>query len=208
MFLSIIDIANNPDVNELLNQIEFEWKNDNCFISWDFDSKNIFQKLLFKKPTTLISMLFTEPSITYEYFESFYDRGCEVIKVLGEENAIDIVESVEIKNPEVLDELYNIIMNDEDLYERITILNEMNEDLDYNSPLNNYSSICKILLILFFVYLIRCGIVSYISESYEDRIILSVILDLLWFKHWIFAGVCMVIFQVIDDILGCNSLSP
>ncbi len=208
LFQTIIDIANNPDVNELLNQIEDEWKADNCFISWDFDSKSVFQKLLFKKPNLLLSILFTEPSITHKYLESSYNGGCEVTKVLGEENIIEIVESVEIKNPEIPDELYNIIMNDEELYHKIATLGEMNEELDTNLPFKNYSSICKILLILFYVYLIRSGIVSFFSQFFKNSTIISVILDLLWFKNWVFAGACMLIFQVIDDILGCESPSP
>ena len=208
LFQTIIDIANNPDVNELLNQIEDEWKDDNCFISWDFDSKNVFQKLLFKKPYLLVSILFTEFSITHKYLESSHNRGCEVTKFLGEENVIEIVESVEIKNPEILDELYNIIMNDEELYDRITTLGEMNEELDTNAPFKNYSIICKILLILFSVYLIRCGIVSFFSKFFQNRTIISVILDLLWFKNWVFAGVSMLIFQLIYDILGCERPSP
>lgn len=203
LFQTIIDISNNPDVNELLNQIEDEWKNDNCYISWDFNCKSVFQKLLLRKPILLFSILFTEPSITHEYLESSYNRGCEVTKVLGEENVIEIVESVEIKNPEILDELYNIIMNDEELYDRITILAEMNEELDTNLPFKNYSSICKILLILFFVYLIRCGIADFFTIMFHDNPIILVILDLLWFKNWVFAGACMAIFKVIDDTLGC-----
>jgi hypothetical protein len=203
LFQTIIDIRNNPDVNELLNQIEDEWKNDNCYISWDFNCKSVFQKLLLRKPILLFSILFTETSITHEYLESSYNRGCEVTKVLGEENVIEIAESVEIKNPEILDELYNIITNDEELYDRITTLAEMNEELDTNLPFKNYSSICKILLILFFVYLIRCGIVDYFTIMFHDNPIILVILDLLWFKNWVFAGACMAIFKVIDDTLGC-----
>jgi hypothetical protein len=156
-----------------------------------------------RKPILLFSILFTETSITHEYLESSYNRGCEVTKVLGEENVIEIAESVEIKNPEILDELYNIITNDEELYDRITTLAEMNEELDTNLPFKNYSSICKILLILFFVYLIRCGIVDYFTIMFHDNPIILVILDLLWFKNWVFAGACMAIFKVIDDTLGC-----
>ena len=203
LFQTIIDIANNPDVNELLNQIEDEWKNDNCYIRWDFNCKSVFQKLLLRKPTLLVSMLFTEPSITHEYLESSYNRGCKVTNALGEENVIEIVESVEINNPEILDELYNIIMNDEELYDRIITLGEMNEGFDINLPFSNLSSICSILLVLFSVYLIRCGIVSYFSILFHDNPIISVILDLLWFKNWVFAGACMAIFMVIDDTLGC-----
>jgi hypothetical protein len=208
LFQTIIDIANNPDVNELLNQIEDQWKNGNCYMSWDFNSKSVFQKLLFNKPNLLYSILFTESSLTHQYLKSSYNRGCKVTNILGEENVIEIVESAEITNPEIYDELNNIIMNDEELYDKITMLAEMNEELDSNLPFKNYSRICKILLILFYVYLIRCGIVSFFSRFFEGLPIISVIFDLLWFKNWVFAGVCMLIFQVIYDILGCESPSP
>ena len=203
LFQTIIDIANNPDVNELLNQIEDEWKNDNCYISWNFNCKSVFQKLLLKKPNLLFSILFTEPRITHEYLESSYNRGCKVANALGEENVIEIVESVEINNPEILDELYNLIMNNEELYDKIITLGEMNEGLSINLPFSNFSIICSILLVLFSVYLIRCGIVDFFSILFHDNPIILVIFDLLWFKNWVFAGACMAIFKVIDDTLGC-----
>jgi len=208
LFQTIIDIANNPDVNELLNQIEDEWTNHNYFISWDFDSKSVFQKLLFKKPNLFVSILFTDPSLTHEYLESSYKRGCEVTNVLGEKNVLEIVESVKITNPEILDDINNIIINNEELYDRITTLTEMNEELDTNLPFKNYSIICKILLILFFVYLFRCVIVNFFSKFFEGSPIISVLFDLLWFKNWVFAGTCMLIFQVIYDLLGCGSPPP
>ena len=208
LFQTIIDIANNPDVNELLNQIEDELNDNNCFIIWDFDSKSVFQKLLFKKPYHLVSILFTDFSITHNYLESSHNRGCDLTKLLGEENVIEIVESVEFKNPKILDELYNIIMNDEELYDRITTLDEMNEELDRNLPFKNYSIICKILLILCVMNLLKCGIMSFISKFFQNSTIISVILDFLWFKNWFFAGLYMLIFQLIYDILGCERPSP
>lgn len=203
LFQTIIDIANNPDANGLLNQIEDGWKNDNRYISWDFNCKSVFQKLLLSKPNILFSILFTETSITHEYLESSYNRGCKVANALGEENVIEIVESVEINNPEILDELYNLIINNEELYDRIITLSEMNEGSGINLPFSNLSVICKILLVLFSVYLIRCGIVDFFTIMFHDNPIILVILDLLWFKNWIFAGACMAIFKVIDDTLGC-----
>lgn len=208
LFETIIDIANNPDINRLLTQINDDYNNKNYYIKWDFDSRDIFQKILLKKPNLLLSMIFTKTRITPSYLESSYNKGCEVTKVLGEEKVINIVESVEITNPQILDELNSYIMNNEELYEKITTLEKMNEKIDTSLPFRNYSLICKILLILFYTYIIRCGIVNLFSNFFTGKPILSVIFDLLWFKNWELAGVCMVIFQVIYDTIGCEKPAP
>jgi hypothetical protein len=203
LYDTIINIVNTPEINELLNQIVNEWKNDNYYMKWDFDSKIVFKNLLLKKPNLLMSIVFSESSVTNDYLESSYKKGCEAIKILGEKNALDIIESVEITNPDILDELDNFIMNNEELYDRITTLEELNENSE-SLPFRNYSVICKTLLILYYVYLIRCGIVSLFSKFFEGLPIISVIFDILWFKNWEFAGVCMFIFQVIYDTIGCE----
>lgn len=207
LFETMIEIINKPEVNELLNQIIDEWKNDNSYITWDFDSQVIFKNLFLKKPKILVSLLFTESSVTQDYLESSYIKGCEITKVLGEKNVIDTVESVEIKNPEILDELNNFIMDDQELYDRITTLEELNENSE-SLPFRNYSTICKTLLILYYVYLIRCGIVSFFSKFFEGLPIISIIFDIMWFKNWEFAGVSMLIFQLIYDTIGCEKPSP
>jgi hypothetical protein len=208
LFQTILDIANNPDVKELLNLNEWDSKNYNLYINWNLDGKNIFQKLLFKKPSTLMSILFTEPTMTQKYLDSSYSRGCELIKEFGEKDSLDIINSAEINDPEIFDNFKNIILNDEELSERIVILGEMNEESDISMPFSDYSIICKILLVLYFVYLIRAVIVLYFHKFFEGNPIMLVIIDLLWFKNWIFAGVCLLIFNVIDDVLGCEDPSP
>ncbi|KYK22438.1 hypothetical protein AYK24_02390 [Thermoplasmatales archaeon SG8-52-4] len=207
LFETIIEIINNPEVNELLNQIEDEWKNDNPYITWDFDSKVIFKNLFLKKPKILVSMLFAESSNTQDYLESSYMKGCEITKALGEKNVIDVIDSVEITNPDILDQLNNFIMNDAELNARISTLEDLNKDSE-SVPFRNYSTICKVLLILYYVYLIRCGIVSLISKFFEGLPLISVMFDTLWFKNWELAGVCMFVFQLIYDTIGCEKPSP
>ena len=209
LFETIIEIKNNPDINEILSQIEDNWNNHyNDYIDWDFSGKEVFQNLIIKRPYLLYKMLFTVPSITYDYLDTSYDRGCKVINALGEKNAIDIVESVELVNPEILDDINYYIINDEDLQERISTLQVLNYELDEATPFRNYSMICKLLLILFYVYIIRCAIVGFFVGLFEGKPIMSVIFDLLWFKNWELAGVCMFLFSVIDDLLGCETPSP
>ena len=207
LFDTIINIANKPEINELLNQIVQEWKNGNSYITWDFDSKVIFKNLILKKPKLLVSLLFTEPSVTHDYLESSYIKGCEITSALGEKNVIDTVDSVEITNPEILDELNNLVINDEELSARITTLEQLNENSE-SVPFRNYTTICKVLLILYYVYLIRCAVVSLFSKFFEALPIISVIFDFMWFKNWEFAGVSLLIFQLIDDTIGCEKPSP
>lgn len=209
LFETIIEIKNNPDINEILNQIEDNWNNNyNDYLDWNFDGKEVFQNLIIKKPYLLYKMLFTEPSISYDYLDTSYNRGCKVINALGETNVIDIVESVEIVNSEILDYINYIIINDEDLQERISTLQVLNYELDESAPFSNYSTICKILLILFYIYIIRCAIVGFFARLFQGKPIMSVLFDLLWFKNWELAGVCMLLFSVIDDLLGCETPSP
>ena len=61
LFQTIIDIANNPDVKNLLEQY-----NHKLFTA-DYDFKSIFSKLMLKKPSLLFNILFTKPSNTYKY---------------------------------------------------------------------------------------------------------------------------------------------
>jgi hypothetical protein len=208
LFQTILDIADNPEVKGLLNLNEEDWKNDNLYISWNLDSKGLFQKLLFKKPTTLMSILFTEPSMTHNYLDFSYSIGCELIKVLGEEYVLDIINSAEINDPEIFDDLKTSLLNDEELSAKIATLEGMNEELDISRPFSNYSTICKILLVLYLVYLIRSIIVIYFHKFFEGNPIMLTIIDLLWFKNWMFAGICMLILRLIDDILGCEDPSP
>ena len=207
LYETIMDIKNNQEINEILNRVKDDWNsNYRNYINWNYDGKEAFQNLVIKKPYVLYTLLFTEPTISSEYFEKSYKRSLKVINALGEQHVIEAVESVEIVNPEILDDITNYIINDEDLMERISTLQVMNNEPDPTAPFSNYSAICKILVILFYVYIIRCAIVGFFANLFEGKPIMSVLFDLLWFKNWELAGVCMLIFSVIDDLLGCENI--
>ncbi len=193
LFQTIIDIANNPEVKDLFEQT----KNNGECISWDCDFKSVFQKLLFRKPILIISLIFSIPSITHSYLNNNFNRGCEITKILGEEKVSNIVESTEITNPEFFIELNDIITNDEELSNRISILSEMNEELKPDAPFQNDSSICVLLFILWFVYIIRTGISKIIGNFFEGSI-LSKLFDLLWYKNWRIAGIIALVFDLMD----------
>jgi len=145
LFQTIIDIANNPDVMKLLEQY-----NHNMFTS-DYDYKSVYRQLLLKKPRLLFSMLFTKPSITYEYLDKCYNKGIEIINIIGENKVLEILESVGFSNTMFLDKIINIIRNDKNLYLRIATLKQMNQEIQLDSILKYHFVICFFLLIIIFV---------------------------------------------------------
>ena len=140
LFETIIEIANNPDVQDLLEE------NKHNIDNLDFNNKYILRQLLFKNPELLWSMVFTKSKMTMEYFDKSYNQGNELIDIFGEEKALEMLDSVEITNPEFLDDLNDIMMNDEELSNRISTLIEMN---------NETNPICKILFILGFRAIVK-----------------------------------------------------
>ena len=152
LFQTIIDIANNPEVQDLFEHAE------NDLINYEFDSRSVVLELLFKNPRLLFSMLFSKSSITYDYLDSAYNRGCEITNVLGEDKVIEMVESIEIANPELFDKLTNIIVNNEELSNKIAELAELNGELKQDSPFQDYPILCAILLIIDAFVILKIGI--------------------------------------------------
>ena len=140
-------------------------------------------------------MIFSKPSITYTYLETNFNRGCEVQNILGEDNSNMIVNSIEITNIEFFNNLNDIIMENEELYDKIITLATLNS---FNE---NSSIICSILHILLLGYLIRAGFVGFLGKFFEGSII-SKIFDILWFKNWELAGVCLFLYDFLDCDLG------
>ena len=77
LFQTIIDIFNNPKVKVFLN----EYKHD--LFTNDYNCKNAVKKILLQKPKLLKSMFFTKTKMIYEYLETNYNRGLELINILG-----------------------------------------------------------------------------------------------------------------------------
>jgi hypothetical protein len=153
LFQTIIDIANNPDVKDLLGQYE------NDLFKVDID-KSVYRKILFRNPRLLFNMFLTKPSFTPEYLDSIYNQGCQIINILGEDEAKKITESVTYNNPEFFNELINILFYNEGLSNRMEILSEMNKDLNNNLPFEDYPIICAFLAILLFMVLINIAIMD------------------------------------------------
>ena len=187
LFQTIIDILNNPEVKILFETT----KNDGKCISFNYDVRIVFQKLLFSKPLLIFSIIFSKPSLTRSYLDTNYVRGCELTNILGKDDVNSMVESIKITDTEFFNNLNNIIFDNEDLYDKISLLAEI------NTPVDNTTDICSILHILLLTYLIRAGITNFIGKFFEGSII-SKIFDLLWFKNWELAGVCLFIYDFLD----------
>lgn len=154
LFQTIIEISNNPDVRDLFKRIEDEWKNNNA-ISLNYNCRNDFLKTLFKKPKILISTLFTRPSFTQKYLNLIHNNGFEIVNLFGEDKSLDIIESATITNHEVFNQLNNIIMNNEELSDKIATLAEMNEELKPDLPFEDYPIICALLFFLGAIVIVK-----------------------------------------------------
>ena len=138
LFQTIIDIANNPEVNILFEL----YRNDLYRVDVD---RSVYRKLLLRNPRLFSSLLFTKPSMTHEYLNKCYNKGIEIINILGEDKALELIESIGVSDTEVFDEFNNIISKDEELSNRLATLKETNKE--QNSDWY-YPIICSILTFL------------------------------------------------------------
>jgi len=138
LFQTLVDISNNPDVKEFLIEHKRDLirnNNDNYF-------KNAIQKINSQNPKLLKSVLFTKPEITVEYYETSYNRGLEIVDILGREKSSKFIEYISTFNPELFDELKDIIGNDDELYNKVLALKKIS--------FSNNDIICMIITLLWF----------------------------------------------------------
>ena len=109
---------------------------------------NVYRKILFRSPRLLFNMFFTKPSITYEYLDKYCNIGIEITNILGEDKALEIIETIKFTDTKVLDEFNNIIINDKNLTYKLSKLNEMNKELKTNTPYLGKLILCGILFII------------------------------------------------------------
>ena len=142
LFETIIEICNNPGVKELFEQFDYR-----SFIS-EYDSKVVFSQLFLKKPSLLSIIHFTKPSISYEYLDKSINGGIKCVNILGEKQAVKMLDTNKFCNPDILNELNTIIKNDEELSNRLSTIEMMNEDLKLDSPFRFYPILCAMGLLL------------------------------------------------------------
>ncbi|KYK21653.1 hypothetical protein AYK21_04590 [Thermoplasmatales archaeon SG8-52-2] len=163
LFQTIIDIANNPDVKELLEQY-----NHNLLTS-DYDYNSVYRQLLLRNPRLLYSMLFTKPSITSKYLDKCYNNGIDVSNIIGEDKVLEIVDVIKISDTRIFNELNNIIMNDEELSGKIVILKEIKEESKYFTPWEYSPLFCFVLyLIMIVLFLTGLPLSFVVDVLYED----------------------------------------
>ena len=198
LFQTIIDIASNPDVKNLIEQYEDDWKHNNGFLNYDID-RNFYRKIFFRNPWLFSSLIFTKPSVTYKYLESAYEQGCKIVNTLGEDKALEMIESIKINNPEVLEELNNIIMSNDELSNRLTILEEMNKELKPDIPLEYNPVVCAILTIILSPVLLLIALIDFF---YNFLIIDLFFISILLLILPIIAFPCLIILEIGIDY-GC-----
>ena len=160
LFQTIVDISNNPEVKKFLNDHKKDlFSKDNN----KYDFKNMIQKICSQNPKLLKSILFTKPEMTIEYLEKNYNKGLEMFDILGKEESSKIVESVKIINPEIFNELKNIILDVEELSNRILVLEKININLKPKFEFGKSLDICFILFIYF--------IPSFITEVFFEDLL-------------------------------------
>ncbi|KYK22917.1 hypothetical protein AYK21_03405 [Thermoplasmatales archaeon SG8-52-2] len=177
LFQTIIDIANNPDVKKFLEN----YKND--LLKVDID-RSVYRKILFENPRLFRSLIFTKPSISQEYLYKCYNNGNEITNILGEDKALDMMNSIEVTNSDLFDEFNIIIMNDGELSGRLETLKEMNEEKNSYTPFwENYPIICSIMasIIIFIIpiYWISTAI-NYIAYSFFSLLNISIIANIFY----------------------------
>jgi len=180
LFQTIIDILNNPEVKNLLEQYKFD------FFKVDID-KSVYRKLLIRNPRLMFNTLFTKPSLSVDYLDNCYNNGIEITNILGEDKVLEIIENVEITDTKLFDEINDIILKDEELSNRLVILNEMNKDIDPDTPWE-YPVICAILLLIYFPLILVCDILAFawLSVLYSGNLLLIIVFGLCLIPVWIF----------------------
>lgn len=109
-----------------------------------------------------------------------------------------MIESIGITNPDFFNDLNFIIMNDEGLSNRISILAEMNEELKPDSPWEDNPIICAILFILLLPAGFAWAFSVILFNKYSEYPILSKIIAL----FGVISEIFMIIFAL--GLIGFN----
>jgi len=189
LFETIIKIANNPDVQSLLKEFKINFY-------FDYDGKYVFRQSLFKNPELLFSMVFIKPEMTTQSFDKTYNQGIELIDTIGEKKAYEILESVEITNPYIINDLHKIVTNNKELSNRISTLVDLNAEND---------TIYAILSILIFMSLSLSSVFIRLAQDFEN-------FPLLFFCFAYRAGLIIVRILIIaflySDWFDCSQWYP
>ena len=84
--------------------------------------RSVYRKIFFRNPVILFNLIFTRPTMSHEYLNFSYNQGIRIMNILGEHKVIEIVESIKVTNPQLLDDISNVITKDEELNNKIETL--------------------------------------------------------------------------------------
>jgi hypothetical protein len=189
LFQTIIDIADNPEVKNLLGQ------NRNNLFKIDID-RSIFKNIFLRNPRFFHSLIFTKPSMNQGYLDKCYYKGIGIINILGEDKALEIIDSIKFNNIKIFNNLNIIIKNDKELFSRIASIQEMNKELKSNSPFKGDPLICYITLIFLFPILL-------LVELTEMNNIIGWIFALITSPFMIFLDIIGLVLYALGENLGC-----
>jgi len=194
LFQTIIDITNNPEARVLFESM----KEDGSPLSNNYNTRDLFREILLNDPLLFVSIILSRASFSHSYLNSCYKMGSEIINIVGEDKALEIIDSTQIINSNFFNELNDIIMGDDYLSSRISTLQGMDLDPKPDKPFKNSSSFCTLLIVLSIMYNIRYIFSTLLDDLFENNFLLSKFFDFLWFKNWILAGVCYFIYDFFD----------
>ena len=180
LFQTVIDIANDPDVKNLLEQ------NENNIFKVNID-RSIYRKILFKNPILFFSLFITKPTDINRYLNKCYKMGNKIINIIGEDKTLKIIESVEVTDTAIFDELENIIRNNEVLSSKLTTLKELNKELDIATPTLDGPIMFIFLMILLVPLLIALSVLGIFNFWTEGEFLIFMIIEIiLWEIYWKF----------------------
>jgi hypothetical protein len=144
LFQILIDMANDPDVKDLLEKYRYD------LLEYNID-RSVYRKFLLRNPILFRSLLSSKPSMSVEYFQECYDKGIQIINTLGEEKTLELFESVGFKDKSVIQDFNKIIENDEVLSDKINNLATLDLELESTGIIEDLllSVACLVFFIIF-----------------------------------------------------------
>ena len=138
LFETIVEIANNPEAKELINS----------------NNPNLFSTNSDFRYNPMVPLRRNDNRLSVESLEILYNNGLTLIDKLDEDKGSEILSSMEFENSEFYEQLYTIIMSDDELSERVNSLIEMNEKselVDFGPPI--FCGILGVMNIVVFLIL-------------------------------------------------------
>jgi hypothetical protein len=203
LFQTIIELANNQEVNNLLIQQKF-----NLF-NVDIDQE-IIRKIFFSNPRVIHSLMITKLANTQNNLNWIYNQGIHIIDIIGEDTALNILEQVKIKDKLVFEELNFIIEDDEVLYDNINNLVKLNSEMVPKNISDILSGlVCGICIVIFIAILVTISLINIPVELVLN--LLSIIPNENWNKFltqinffFIKLYVTMILVSTLLMIIGCG----